>query len=98
MVIPNTICRIFVPDNLKKDKAMKLFITAFIQVFAVCMNTYFIAQLFWIGIVVVGFVISMTWTFNVKKISISGMENRLLYSFGACIGGVLGVYIGTLIT
>ena len=70
---------------------MKLFTTAFLQVFLVSANTLFIANTFYPGIIVAGFGISWFWTGNVKKISISNTKERLVYSAGACIGGVSGV-------
>lgn len=76
---------------------MKLFITAFIQVFLVSMNAYFISRLYWIGIAFAGFGISFFWSINVKKIAFSGVRERLIYCFGATIGGLIGVYLGSLI-
>lgn len=72
---------------------MKLFLTAFMQVFLVSANTYFIAKLFYPGIVVAGFMISYLWTGNVKKISISGYKERFIYASGACFGGLSGVLL-----
>jgi hypothetical protein len=77
---------------------IKLFITAFFRVFFVSANTYFIANLFWIGIIGASFLISFLWCINVKKISISTMKERLIYSFGAMFGGVTGVIISKIIT
>ncbi len=76
---------------------MKLFTTAFLQVFLVSANTLFIANLFYPGIVLAGFGISWFWTGNVKKISISGTKQRLIYSFGACTGGISGVLLSNYI-
>jgi len=67
---------------------MKLFTTAFVQVFLVSANTFFITKLFWIGIAFAGFGISYLWTINVKKIAISSIKQRLIYSFGAMTGGL----------
>lgn len=76
---------------------MKLFLTAFLQVMCINANIYFIAKGFWIGIIVFGFLISFIWSYNVKRISISEMKERILYSSGASLGGVLGVLISHLI-
>ena len=73
---------------------MKLFFTAFLQVALVSANTYFIANLFWPGIVIAGFFISFLWASNVKKISIGNKIERLIYSSGAMIGCITGVIIG----
>lgn len=72
---------------------MKLFITGFIQVFLVCINTYFIGKKFFEGVAICGFMISFVWSFNVTKIAISTIKDRLIYSFGASLGGVLGLYL-----
>lgn len=72
---------------------MKLFITGFIQVFLVCINTYFISKKFFQGVAICGFLISFVWSFNVTKIAISTIQDRLIYSFGAALGGVSGLYL-----
>ena len=77
---------------------MKLFLTAFMQVFLVSANTLFIARLFYPGIFIAGFGISWFWSGNVKKISLSGTKSRLTYSAGACLGGLSGVYLSQIIT
>lgn len=75
----------------------KLFCTAFIQVFLVSANTYFIASTFWPGIAMAGFGISYFWTGNVKRIAVGSMAERLIYSAGAMIGGLTGVLISKLV-
>jgi hypothetical protein len=82
---------------MKNRDNMKLFLTAFIQVFLVSANTYFISKLFWIGIAFAGFGISYMWASNVKKISIGTSLQRWIYSSGAMCGGLLGVFIGKMI-
>ena len=76
---------------------MRLFVTAFIQVFLVAANTLFISRVFYPGIVIAGFLISFFWTYNVKRISIGNLMDRLFYCTGAMLGGVFGVYIANLI-
>jgi len=80
---------------------LELFFTAFTQVILVCLNTYQIALFakspsskLIIGIFVVGFAISFIWSFNVKKISLGTLKNRLWYSFGAAFGSIIGVWLG----
>jgi hypothetical protein len=75
----------------------KLFITAFIQVFLVSANTYFIANSFWIGIAFAGFGISWFWTSNVKRVAFGTKTERLIYSTGAMLGGLSGVFISKMI-
>ena len=76
---------------------MRLFFTAFIQVFLVSANTYFISQMFLLGIAIAGFGISYFWTVNVRKISVGTLADRLRYSIGAMFGGLFGVLTATMI-
>lgn len=76
---------------------MKLFTTAFVQVFLVSANTYFIANLFWPGIAVAGFGISYLWTANVRRIAVGTTTARLTYATGAMLGGLTGVLMSQLI-
>lgn len=75
----------------------KLFITAFLQVFLVSANTYFISRLVWLGIAACGFGISYIWTLNVKRISASTFSERMAYATGAMLGGLLGVLVSKVI-
>lgn len=76
---------------------MKLFLTGFIQVFLVAINTYFISQAFFIGVSIVAFLISFVWCFNVGKVSTGTMKDKLIYSLGASLGSLSGLYISNLI-
>lgn len=76
-----------------KNENIDLFITAFIQVFLVTANTFFISRLAYIGIALSSFLISYLWTLNVKRVSLGGHTERIIYSLGAMIGGVFGVII-----
>lgn len=76
---------------------MKLFLTAFLQVFLVAANTLFISKVFYIGIGIAGFFISFFWTYNVKRISIGSFRDRMFYCSGAMIGGLLGVFLANII-
>lgn len=76
---------------------MKLFLTAFGQVFLVSANTFFISKLFLPGIAIAGFGISWLWTGNVKRVTFGGTRDRLIYSAGAMIGGIFGVLASKMI-
>lgn len=76
---------------------MKLFITAFIQVFLVASNTIFLSQGNILGIAAMSFLISYFWVANVKKAAVSSYADRLIYCTGAMCGGVSGYYFVTLI-
>lgn len=82
----------------------ELFTTGLIQVVLVCLNTYQIAvyavtksPLLLLGIIVMGFLISFIWTFNVKKVAFGDMSNRIAYASGAATGSCVGVLMGSLI-
>lgn len=78
----------------KQTKHMRLIFTGFLQVFFVAINTYFITQRHYTGVLAVSFLISFVWSFNVRKVAFGGMSDRLLYSAGAAIGGLVGLIIG----
>lgn len=73
---------------------MKLLLTGFIQVLLVTANTVMIARGNYYGVLCVGFLISFVWTWNVKRVVFGGMSDRLLYSAGAALGGLCGLFIG----
>lgn len=72
---------------------MKTFFTSFFQVALVATNTYLITHLHWIGIFVVSFLISLLWAFNVAKISVSTINQKLIYALGAGCGAITGLLI-----
>jgi uncharacterized membrane protein (UPF0182 family) len=72
---------------------MKIFITGFLQVFFVAINTYLISKKMLLGVFICAFIISFIWSYNVKSISISGFKNNLLYSLGAAFGSLIGLII-----
>jgi len=74
-----------------------LFITGFSQVSLVALNTLLLAKQVIIGVVIVSFLISFIWSFNVKKVAFGSMRDRLVYSAGASVGGLTGLFIGGLI-
>ncbi len=71
----------------------KLFLTGFFQVLFVAMNTYFITRLYWYGIFFCGFVISLIWSHNVKKIAFGTNIDRFYYAAGAGLGSLAGVLL-----
>ena len=76
---------------------MKLFLTGFLQVFFVACNTYFISKSFYIGVFTCGLIISLIWSWNVKKIVFGTFNDRIVYAFGAAFGSLLGLIISKLI-
>ena len=72
---------------------MKTFLTSFLQVSLVAINTYFITQFLWLGIFIVSFAISLLWGFNVSKVAISTVNEKLIYALGGGCGAVCGLYL-----
>lgn len=77
----------------KKASKLVIFLTSFTQIGLVAINTLFITQLFWVGIFVVSFFISFLWCFNVSKVSVSSMADKVIYSLGAGLGAVTGLWL-----
>lgn len=76
---------------------LQLLFTGFLQVFFVSINTYFIANLYYIGIAFVAFAISFIWSFNIKKVAFGTMADRVMYSIGAMLGSLFGTFISSLV-
>ncbi len=69
---------------------IKLFITGFIQVFLTAMNVVFITSKSVVPLIITGFLISLVWTINVKRIAFGTHSNRIVYATGAAIGTYIG--------
>jgi hypothetical protein len=76
---------------------MKIFITGFLQVFFVSVNTYLISKVLFLGIFICAFTISFIWSYNVTRIALGTFKEKLTYSFGAGLGSLLGTYLITLV-
>jgi hypothetical protein len=74
---------------------LKIFFTSFFQIGLVCMNTVLIAKGIVLGIFLASFTISLLWCYNVSRVSISGINEKLTYSLGAGIGAITGYYLIT---
>jgi len=77
--------------------SIKLFTTGFIQVFFVAVNTYFLSKIFYVGVFFCGFMISLIWSWNVKKVAFGTTSDRIVYALGAAFGSIIGLLISTLI-
>jgi hypothetical protein len=75
-------------------KSITLFTTGFIQVFLIVLNTYSISHEYLAGVIFCGFTISLAWSYNVKRISISTLQDRIVYAFGALGGTLVGYFLG----
>jgi len=76
---------------------IKLFITGFVQVFFVAINTYFLSKIFYLGVFLCAFMISFIWSWNVKKIAFGTLSDRITYALGVSLGSLLCWFISTLI-
>lgn len=76
------------------NKSATLFLTAFVQVLLVALNTYQIAKGKILGSILVGFLISLVWTYNVKRAAFSTNTDRVIYAAGAALGTAAGLLIG----
>ena len=72
-------------------RSMRLFILAWVQVSLISLNTWQIANHKIIGSIVVGFLISLVWTFNVQDISKSDLGAKFMYAGGAMTGTATGL-------
>jgi hypothetical protein len=75
----------------------KLFLAGMIQISMVAANTFFISKELYPWIIICSFMISFTWTWNIKKIVIGKMKDRIVYSLGATSGGIVGVLISKIV-
>jgi len=78
-------------------KRWNLILTGFLQVFFVAINTVFLAKSFYLGVFICGFIISVIWSFNVKRIAFGSLPDRLFYSLGAGFGSLAGLIISHVI-
>ena len=76
---------------------MRLFLTGFLQVFLVVINTWLITQKSFLGVFFVGFGISYIWSGNVKKVAFGGQKDRIIYSLGAACGSLSGLTLGVVL-
>jgi hypothetical protein len=75
----------------------RTFIYAYLQVLLVVINTWQVANQKFLGAIIVGFLISLVWTFNVKRVAFGEWSTRLIYSTGASLGTASGLIITSII-
>jgi len=76
---------------------LSLFLTAYIQVLLVAVNTWQISHQKYVGAVIVGFLISLAWSFNVRRVAFATWKERVVYSAGAALGTISGLFASHLI-
>lgn len=67
-----------------------MFATGMVQVALVSMNVVFISKDHVVAMLATGYMISLVWTFNVKRVAFGGWHDRVLYAFGAMVGTGVG--------
>lgn len=80
-----------------RNSQIKLFFRAMLQVTLVALNTYQVAHGHYIGAIIVGFLISLVWTFNVKSAAFGSFYDKLIYASGAAVGTGIGLLFSTFI-
>jgi hypothetical protein len=70
---------------------LQLFGTGLLQVFFVAINTVFLSKSLYLGVGISAFMISMVWSYNVKKVVFGTFRNRVAYAVGASTGCLLGL-------
>ena len=76
---------------------MKTFFQSFFQIELVSISTVLITKHLYFGVFVVAFLISLLWTFNVSRIAVSSIKQKLIYSLGAGAGEVSGLLLTQLL-
>lgn len=76
---------------------MKTFFQSFFQIALVSISTVLITKHLYFGVFVVAFLISLLWTFNVSRIAVSTIKQKLIYSLGAGTGAVCGLLLTQLL-
>jgi hypothetical protein len=76
---------------------MKIFFQSFFQIALVSISTILITKHLYFGIFVSSFLITLLWTFNVSRIAVSTIKQKLIYSLGAGTGAVCGVLLTQLL-
>jgi hypothetical protein len=73
------------------------FLWAYAQVTLIALNTWQIANGKILGALVVGFLISLAWTFNVRRAAFGTMTDRAIYCSGAMCGTGTGIILADLL-
>ena len=72
---------------------MKLFFRAYFQTALVSISTILISKEILFGVFIVGFVLSLLWTFNISTLAFSTNKEKIIYSLGAAFGSVFGIIL-----
>ena len=75
----------------KKQHLVSIFLSSLLQIFFVSVNTILISKEMVIQAGVCGFLLSLVWTFNIRRITIASWGERISYCLGAGIGTSSGI-------
>lgn len=76
---------------------IEIFFTAMLQVTLVALNVICISKSYIFFMLGTSFFLSLTWTFNVKKIAFGTIWDRVIYASGAMCGTGLGFLLSKLL-
>lgn len=80
-------------NPVRLEQMTRTFLYAYTQVMLVVINTWQVAHQKFFEAIIVGFLISLVWTFNIKRIAFGEWETRLTYCLGASLGTASGLLI-----
>lgn len=80
-------------ESLRRRALIRLMVTGYFQVLLVAINVYQISHGHVLGAIIIGFGISLTWTFNIKSVAFGGWTERLIYAGAAAAGTLTGMLI-----
>jgi hypothetical protein len=72
---------------------MKTFFTSFFQIGLVAVNTLLIQKQLFLEVFICSSLISLLWAFNVSKIALSDLKQKIIYSLGAGCGAITGMLL-----
>lgn len=71
---------------------IKIFVSGFIQVFLVGLNTVFISKSETTLAFLAGYLIAQMWMYNVKRVVAQTTIDKQAYAFGSALGVVVGMH------
>ena len=80
-------------NPVRLEQMTSTFLYAYTQVMLVVINTWQVAHQKFFEAIIVGFLISLVWTFNIKRIAFGEWKTRLTYCLGASLGTASGLII-----
>ena len=80
-------------NPVRLGQMIRTLLYAYTQVMLVVINTWQVAHQKFVGAIIVGFLISLVWTFNIKRVAFGDWTTRFIYCTGASIGTASGLII-----